>query len=74
MTQNQLMSLAAVARRLDVPYSRALAAQRRGLLIPDAGVDRVSLYDAARLPEIRRILAGLTRPTLDVLARTAVMT
>ncbi len=63
MKPEKFLSLSALARRLDIPDTRASALVKSGILTPDATAGRVLLFNPSRLPELSRLAAK--RPTVS---------
>ncbi len=73
MEPEESISLAGLARRLDLPLPRAYELQRRGILKPDSRIGRTSVYDPLRIPELRiRVQAATERPKTATLSTSAI--
>ena len=57
-----LLTLAQVARRLDVPQPRATAAIRDGVWVPDFVTGRLLLFLETRLADLKARLRASTKP------------
>lgn len=53
---DELLSLAALARQLDLSYPTALRHVRDNRLIPDFTTDSAYLFYPSRVPELRRLI------------------
>jgi len=54
----RFLRLAALSRRLDLPYGKALFLLRSGALLPDAVDEKENvLFDESRVSEIRKLIA-----------------
>jgi hypothetical protein len=64
MNSKQLLSLAALSRRLDVPYSTAIRMMRKGLIRPDCIAGNVAFFAEARLEDLDKAISShlLKRP------------
>jgi hypothetical protein len=49
----QLLSLSALSRRLDLPYPRAIELHARGVIVPDYITSHALLFRPSRLSELR---------------------
>jgi hypothetical protein len=55
----EMLSLAQLARRLDLPYTRLSLLVRRGSLRPDAMAGEVALFDARSVSRVEQTLEHL---------------
>jgi len=53
----QLLSLAELSRRLNLPYRRAVALLQLGALIPDYTANQIALFEPRRIEELSRLVA-----------------
>lgn len=61
-SRTKILSLAGVARRLDLPYGRAHTLLKSGVLKPDfVAPNNVACFRAARVKELQQIVAGAAR-------------
>lgn len=54
MSAKRLLSLSAVARRLDLSYPRAMKLFHAGVLNPHHVAGKIALFDEAALPDLHR--------------------
>jgi hypothetical protein len=52
--ESELISLSALARRLDISWPRALDLHGRGVLVPDFQAEKAYLFRPSRIPELRK--------------------
>jgi hypothetical protein len=58
-----MITLTAIARRLDLPYTRLNSLVRRGALVPDAvAAGGISLFDESSVANVEKILSRLELP------------
>ena len=70
---NSQLSLSGLARRLDLSLPRARTLRETGILVPNAQVGKIYLYDPLRIPELRiRVQAATERPRATTLSTSTI--